>query len=495
MPVRTAMKKTLQRFDRKAWISRFGQALEDTAATARSTGVPFRIHGSIDIDHRRSEEHRRYREMAELAKTDAYAAKLFDESHLWLDSLPDGVQDLLLEHPVMAQAWSGGSRKGFHRVQVLGSGHAGVESLIVRLAKLSVKAGGEYTATMLHRFLVAGEGVRLHAHEITVFHGFELDDAVPLGRGAYLASYDAVRERFGLPEDPESWLKQIDEGLDLHPGRLAHASSRAVLVRQVNWGPAVAPCECPTGRDSPLRIRYRFPLDHTVESVTDVFEEREILLHLLSIAVRSKLVSHTVIDAVPPWMTQLDPNLRTRQSGGGRGVFDVWPEDRVPSMEDLDAFTAAARGWLTYWAGRGDRSTELAIRRTAASFGIAGGRFGVEDRLIDASIALEAMYGPFDSSITQKISSRATCLLGEFDAEGRSTSKKVKSFYKARSKVVHGTVSKDRRKRERELASALESGQELARRTLFALLARGPVDDESEWDALVIKDPAGENDP
>ena len=208
---------------------------------------------------------------------------------------------------------------------------------------------------------------------------------------------------------------------------------------------------------------------------------------------RFKLVSHTVIDAVPPWMTLIDPNLRTGSPGGDRGVFDVWPKDRAPSMRDLNAFSAAARGWLTFCAGKGDRSTELAVRRTAASFGIAGGRFGVEDRLIDASIALEAMYGPFDNDITRKISLRAAWLLSESAAEG-GTSKEMKSFYKARSKVVHGTVGTDRRKRERELADALESGRELARRTLFALLARGPVNDESEWDALVPEDPKGASD-
>ena len=488
------MTTTLDSFDRKGWISRFGEALENTAATARPNRVPFRTYGLIDMDLYRREQHRRYRGMAELARTDSYAAKLFEESHLWLDALPDGVLDLLLEHPVIEHAWSRGSREAFHFVQVLGGGHADVKFLITNLAKLSVKVGGKRAATMLHRFLVAGEGVRLHAHEITVLHGLKLDEPIRLGRGANLASYDAVQKRFGLPEDPEPWLRRSNEGLDLHPGRLAHASTRTVLVRQVSWGPAVAPCDCPTNPEMPLKLRYRFPDDHRVESVAAVFEERETLLQLLSIAVRSKLVSHTVINAVPSWMTQLDPNLRTGSPGGHRGVFDVWPKDRAPSMEDLDAFAAAARGWLTFCAGKEDRSTELAIRRTAASFGIAGGRFGVEDRLIDAGIALEAMYGPFDSGeITRKIRSRAAWLLGESAAEGRTIAKDMKSFYVTRSKVVHGTVSKERQKRERELTDALTSGRELARNTLFALLARGPVNDESEWDPLVPEDSTGAN--
>lgn len=447
------------------------------------------MYGLIDRDFYRREQHRQYREMAKLARTDSYAAKLFEESRLWLDALPDGVLDLLLEHPVIEHAWSLGSREAFHLVHVLGGGHVDVKFLITNLAKLSVKVGGKHAATMLHRFLVAGEGVRLHAHEIMVLHGLKLDEPIPLGRGAHLASYDAVRKRFGLPEDPEPWLRRSNDGLDLHPGRLAHASTRAALVRQVSWGPAVAPCDCPTSPEMPLKLRFRFPDDHRVESVADVFEEHETLLHLLSIAVRSKLVSHTVINAVPSWMTQLDPNLRTGSPGGHRGVFDVWPKDRAPSMRDLEAFAAAARGWLTHFAGREDRSTELAIRRTAASFGIAGGRFGVEDRLIDAGIALEAMYGPFDSGeITRKIRSRAAWLLGGSAAEGRAISRDMKSFYVTRSKVVHGTVSKDRQKRGRELDNALASGRALARRTLFCLLARGPVNDESEWDALVQED-------
>ena len=294
------MTTTLESFDHKGWISRFGEALEDTAATARPYGVSFRVYGPIDTNLFWREQHGRYREMAELARTDPYAAKLFDESHLWLDSLPDGVLDLLLEHPVIEHAWSRGSRETFHFVQVLGDGHADVESLIANLAKLSVKVGGKRAATMLHRFLVAGEGLRLHAHEITVLHGLRLDEPIPLGRGAYLASYDAVRKRFGLPEDPEPWLRRSDKGLDLHPGRLARASSRAVLVRRVSCGPAVAPCDCSTNPKGSVKLRYRFPDDHRVEPVGGVFEERETPLQLLSIAVRSKLVSHTVINAVPP---------------------------------------------------------------------------------------------------------------------------------------------------------------------------------------------------
>ena len=483
------MPATLARFDFKEWTGRFGAALEDTAARARHMRVPFGIYGSVPVDAYRREMHRRYLELGALAKADPYASKLFDESRLWLDALPDGVQDVLLEHPVIARAWSSGSREGFHFVRVLGHGHGDVKFLIANLAKLSVKVGGRHAATILHRFLVAGAAVRLHAHEITVLHGLELDAPVTVGQGAFLASYDAVRERFGLPEDPEPWLNWRSNDLDRHPGRLAHTSSRTVFVRRVRWGPAIAPCHCSTHGDSPTTLRYRFPDDHRIESTTDVFEERETLVHLLGIAVRSKLVSHTVLTAVPRWMSRLDPNYRTGSPGGQWGVFDVWPKDHAPTRREIDDFVAAARGWVSFCAGKRDRRIELAVRRTAACFGIAGGRFGVEERVLDAGIALEAMYGPIDVEITRNIRRRAAWLLGKSAPERDAISKQMRAFYKSRSKVVHGTISKNPQKRERELAAALESGQELARRTLFALLDRGPID-KSEWDRLVPEEPA-----
>lgn len=247
---------TLRDFDRKEWISRFGEALEDVAANARPRRVPIRVDGPMQIGLYQREEHRRYGEMAALARTDPFAAKLFDESRLWLDTLPEGMQDLLLQHPVVEQAWYGGSREGFHWVQVLEHGHADVTSLISNLAKLSVKVGGRYAATLLHRFFVAGEDVRLHANEITVLHGLKLDEPITLGRGTYLASYDSVRKCFGLPEDPEPWLRPREEGPDRHPGRLARASTRSVLVRQFSWGPAITPCNCPTNKDSSTKLTH-----------------------------------------------------------------------------------------------------------------------------------------------------------------------------------------------------------------------------------------------
>ncbi len=191
-------------------------------------------------------------------------------------------------------------------------------------------------------------------------------------------------------------------------------------------------------------------------------------------------------------MSRLDPNYRTASPGGHWGVFDVWPEDHTPARKEMDAFVAAARGWVSFCAGRRDRRMELAVRRTATCFGIAGGRLGVEERLLDAGIALEAMYA-IDVDIARNIRRRAAWLLGQSAAERHAISKQMRAFYRSRSKVVHGTVSKNPQKRERELTAALESGRELARRTLFSLLDRGPIN-KSEWDKFVPEEFADASD-
>ena len=478
----------LREFDRKGWIRRFGASLEETVANARHTRVPFWFPSVERIETFNRAALRHYREMAELANTDPYAAKLFHDSRLWLDALPEGLLDVLLEHPVLSQAYSGKTHNEFTFVQSLGRSPSDAKFLVSHLAKLSARVGGEYAATCLHRFLAAGYHTRLHAHEVIVFHGLEFDNPIPLGGGAYLASYDHARERFGLPWDPEPWVTRRAEGLDLSPGRIARTSSRAALIRPFRWGIDAAPRDGAADSETLAHLKCRFPSDHTIESFSDIFEEREALLHLLSIAVQSKLVSHTTIVAIPPWMKQLDPNIRTQPAGGSVGVFDVWPKDRTASAPDIQAFVTAANGWLTCCAGKRDRSTELAIRRTAASFSISGGRFGTEDRILDSAVALEALYGPCNEDITRKISRRAAWLLSESEGLCNVTLKQMKSFYRTRSKIVHGTVSKNEQKRERELVGALASGRDLARRTLFALLDRGPINCESEWDALVPND-------
>lgn len=464
-------------FDSQDWIARLGAALEDVVDSARHIhGVPFPSQPGNRTGGLREARRRRFRELAVLANEHPYAAKLFDRSYIWQSDVPDELQALLLEHPALARVWSAGSREGLHLSNVTAHGHAEIEGIIARLAKLSARVGGEYAATRLHRFLVAGENTRLHAHEITILYGLKIDEPVDLGRGACLADYNWVRRRFGLEEDPDRRLTRSSRGLDTHPGRMAHESSRSVLVRKINWGPAVAPCYCPTGagRSFP-KLRYRFPEDHFVDSFISMFEEREFLLQLLSIAVESKLVSHTVIVALPSWMKQIDPNLRTGNSGGsGRRLFDVWPRDRTLSREHAETFVAAARGWLQFFPNAPPK-IQLAVDRLVSSYGPAATPFGFAEPIIDVSIALESMYGPFDNrSVTTKLSRRAGWLLGgSSPSRRRKIEREMRLFYGMRSKIVHGMEALPYH--ERKLKVYLHKGRTLARETLLTILNNGPI--------------------
>ena len=474
-------------FDSKSWIRRVGAALEDVVDSAEHIhGVPYRFHSPIPIDDYREELLRRYRELAALANEHPYAAKLYEESRIWQRDVPDELQTLLLEHPALARVWSAGSREGLHLGNVSSHGHADIEGIIAHLAKLSARVGGEYAATCLHRFLVAGEDTRLHAHEITVLYGLKTDEPVALGRGAYLADYNSVRRRFGLDEDPDRWLRRSSRGPDTHPGRMAHESSRCVLVRRINWGPAIAPCHCPTNADHiSNKLRYWFPEDHIVDSLVSMFEERIMLLQLLSIAVESKLVSHTVIVALPSWMKQIDANLRTGNSGGSdHRLFDVWPSDRTISSEDVDTFVAAARGWLRFFL-KAPPKIQLAVDRLVSSYGPAATQFGFAEPIIDVSIALEAMYGPFDNrSITSKLSRRAGWLLaGPNTGKRRKIEREMRLFYGMRSKIVHGMEAMPYH--ERILKVYLHKGRTLARETLLTMLKNGPIaSTNKDWNDL-----------
>ena len=465
-------------FDKRDWATRLGKTLEQVAAGSCPGGFPFRTEhlpnpGPISLYE--EEEHRQFRQLAARAKHDRHASELFEKSHLRFDSVPPEVTSILREHPLLERCWSRlGSRDGFHLQVFLSGSQVGLKSLVGNLAKSSVKLGGERVATMLHRFLVAGAHTRLHAHEITVLHGLIVDERIDLGSGAYLASYEEGRSQFDLPDEPEFQSSEMIK----HLGRFNRWPSRAVLVRLVAWG-GLAPCDCPAGENRSPNVKYRFPGRYSIDSWERFFGDQEVLIDLLSVAMRSRFVACINFYVLPSWMRELGPNFRLQKSGSSYSMLDVWPEDRHLSEEATATFVELAHGWLSC-SDTKRRVIELAIRRIVASFGPAFGKFGIEDRILDVAIALEIMYGPFDGGeISHKLRTRAAWLLGASPDDRISIAQDMKAFYNARSSVVHGSTKADREKLER----TFPIGRELARSTLTALLVKGPAPD---WDRLVV---------
>ena len=101
-------------FDAANWLGRLAAALEDVAAQARpSFPLSSETPHYGPIDEYWSSIRRQYRDLAARAKYDPTAAKIFEESHLWLKSDPAEARAILREHPLLRPGLIGlGKREG-----------------------------------------------------------------------------------------------------------------------------------------------------------------------------------------------------------------------------------------------------------------------------------------------------------------------------------------------------------------------------------------------
>ena len=277
----------------------------------------------------------------------------------------------------------------------------GLKRLVLSLAKLSVKEAGQEAARRLHRFVTALANGAVPAHECTVVHGLVVQTRFDLAPGAYLAPYREARAEFDLPDEPEPFP---ETGLP----------DAAVPVRGIEYGPGVAPLDDDAGPPN-VRIAYCFPSEHEV-GLERWFDDSELLVDLLSIAKRGPLLSHTRYVRLAGWVEEIEPNIAFGTQSSGGFVSDMWPRGQHLSQVDVDAFLELARGWHRY-PDKPD-AIGLAIRRLAGSFSRPGGRFGLEDCILDIAIALEVFCG---GATGHKLSQRAAALLGETAAEQKRT--------------------------------------------------------------------------
>ena len=396
-------------FNAAAWIDRLAAALEDVAAQARPA-FPFAPETPHygPLDEYWPNINQQYRDLAARAKHDPAAAKLFDESPLWLKSNPVEARAILREHPLL-------------RLGLIGSGklegvgftlakrdwfHVDLKSLVAHLAKRAMKDSGEQAAQLLHHYLTAGAEANLPAYEITILHGLKLDRRFDLGSDAYLAPYEDAKATYGLPDEPAKWLDASRNPRPMHT---------AALVRGLRWGPGVAPppdeSDFSTSRACAPKVKYRFPGDYEIDLTDRLLDDSKVLVDLLSIATRSPLISHASFVRVAKWVEELDPNFAFGFRNSSAYLPDAVPKEHPFSQHDAAAFAALASRWCTY---RGQRDViDLAIRRLAASFARVGGPFSAEDRILDVSIALEIMYGPIRHKLTYQLATRAKRLLGQ----------------------------------------------------------------------------------
>ena len=453
---------TRQAFNEAEWIEDLAVALEQVAAEAQPSYYPLPVEtsGYRSSAERRSVLRRGYGALAARAKHDPTASIQFRESYLQIRSEPVEAIAILRKHPLMKPGLEGSARDESIGFRVLGrSFSSNLRGFVERLAKLSVKEGGVAAARRLHRYLTAGANGAVPAHEITVIHGLVVKTRFKLYAGAYVAPYGDARTEFELPHEPEPMSKNS-------------LPDAAVLVRSLEYGPGVAPLDQDPGLPD-VQVTYRFPAQYRVD-LEGWFDERALLVDLLSIAARAPLLARTRYVRVARWIDEINPNFAFGAQDSQGFVSDVWPQGHELSKGDIDAFLGMARGWRK-WPHRVG-SMDLAIRRVAGSFSRPGGRFGQEDRILDVAIALEVLYG---GETGHKLSERAAGLLGATAKEQKRIYDQAKGFYGVRSKIVHWkSPSPSRDALDREL----EAGRNLACCTLANLLIR---DEPPEWAAMM----------
>lgn len=347
--------------------------------------------------------------------------------------------------------------EGFDAVVPTGTFPFDLRGLVSNLAKLTVETNGKNAANTLHRFLHLGKRGKLGAVEITLFYGLRLAERLDLGHDLLLAPYDSIKADYGLPDDPERAIL-----VPLPP--LPHeGDSITALVRGVTWGPAV--------------VHPSTNIDWWSNGDT-LPEEHATILNLLSMVIRRPLAPRGRWIRAAEWLQGIDSHFQCPfWSGGGHPTDGWWSEGELSDDEAKD-FQGIVRDWRDY---RGNRDTmAYAIRRLALSR-FRTGRDGMEDEVLDSSIALEIMYELDGSEITYKLAIRAGALLGT-DADTRfDMFNRASAFYKTRSLLVHrGRAPKDSLN---ALAQAREAGADIALRTLRELLHRGRP---PHWDKLVM---------
>ena len=460
-------------FDELRWNARLGSELERIAASAApaffgESGLP--PLGTTN-EARAADLHRRFREVARAARRHAGAEKLFSDAWLRLEGdTPVAAKSLLREHPLLARGLTELGGAEAIGIVVLNSARSiKLDDLLATLAKLALRDGGKSTAERLHRFLSEANGPGIPGHEILVIHGLDLDDRLELGHGAFLAPYGDVRKRFGLPEEDSMWFFFDRPEQTGGSGTL----SPAVLVRHLRYRPGLY-----AGTENPFAkqvVSFEFPDPYEMNGAMWPADSR-MLADLLSVSTGTPLLCRTCYFRLDDWIAELDRNLAPGSYKGHGFPSDVWPERRAIGIDEAHAFADMARDWQTCRGEHG--SVELAVRRLARSYSRNASKFGIEDRIVDVGIALEALCG---SSKGRTLAQRAAGLLGRDDSERVAVCDTVKLFHETRNAIMHA----DRPSPGPEaMERSAEQGMEATRRVLSRLCALGRKPD---WADVTVR--------
>ena len=183
---------------------------------------------------------------------------------------------------------------------------------------------------------------------------------------------------------------------------------------------------------------------------------------------------------IPAPVTATLPFLRANSSGGGSGshvmiALQGWKPPNVTTRPLAIGEVAELMDNYAVLPVQSRKSMELALRRLRDSTE----RIGIEDKVIDVCIALEALFmegKPWDQKKT--VSRRASWHFADSHREREQTREAIKEFYDFRSDIVHGNTPEDLKQEEQDLRVAqLADVENVVRASLKSMISEGRPQD------------------
>lgn len=472
------MMTTIESFDADSWIKDLSGILDELVPDA-DYSVSETVVGSNGEtqDYTRRVSYAEYLERASAAKTQSDADEFFEKSHVWFGGDTGRSTAVLVQHPILRAALNGATNDAaVVFVYPYGDFHVEMRSLVANLVKLLIKAGGNKAAETLHRFLTNGSNGELTAHDIVLFYGLKLNHRIDIGDGAYLVPYDVAKSEFSLPSQ--------NELAGNFPREFGNRQSRTepgmALVRELNWSPTVMSAD--QELKDVLNVKYRFPFGYTAAGESDsAFRHNqgyELVRDLLAIASAKNVVSRQHFIKVDRWIVDLDPNFAFGWRSGSSWINDWWRNSEIDD-ECLETFNRLVQGWVDNSAN--GLRIEHVIRRLATASSRTG-RSGIEDKIVDTSIALEMLYVDDGGTgeISHKFKTRVARFLGQDKKHRADLWKQAGLVYDARSAIVHGN---EKEKKKLDSNGVLIAGYELAIASLLKMLE---VKQKPDWKQVVL---------
>ncbi len=294
--------------------------------------------------------------------------------------------------------------------------------------------------------------------DVLLFYGFILSERIEVEDGMVLLPY-AELLRF---VDEETVRDFAPSGAGFHGWRAVGA-----VARPFRWRPEFR--RRGGGISEPMPLPEPF------------FPDAAAFLDLLAVSHAAPVVP---LAALSGRIDQAAGRLLGRE-GQSPGIYQSWPVQGADGFADYPALSAEAlddaQNVFENRESAQYRRLEHIVSRLAQALA-RNGRFAIHDKVLDVSIALEGMYDLPRRGITNALEERVAGFLG-IDLESRDRNgKHARSFYDARSAIVHNRAA------EATLftnGAAFVTGFELARRSLFKLLREGVPDD---WNGLGVAD-------